>query len=84
MLSHRNLVGKNRILRDLVLRGGLYPYAPFRLAIFSWLATARQEKIVSLKGAYGYNLPPITRETCTTDEADSIAPCLIMNNGKGF
>ena len=32
--------------------------------IDSWLATARQEKIVSLKGAYEYNPPHLTSETC--------------------
>ena len=32
--------------------------------IDSWLATARQEKIASLKGAYGYNPQRYTRETC--------------------
>ena len=30
-----------------------------------WLATARQEKIVSLKGLSGYNPPCKARETCT-------------------
>ena len=30
-----------------------------------WLAIARQEKIVNLKGLSGYNPPHITSETCT-------------------
>ena len=33
--------------------------------IDSWLATARQEKIASLKGVNGYNPSHNTRETCT-------------------
>ena len=41
-----------------------------------WLATARQEKIVSLKGLSGYNPPPITRETCTV--------CVVTKLGNQF
>ena len=42
----------------------IYLMSGFAGLIDSWLATARQEKIASLKGAYGYNPTRITRETC--------------------
>ena len=35
--------------------------------IDSWLATARQEKIASLKGVNGYNPSRNTRETCNIE-----------------
>ena len=34
-----------------------------------WLAIARQEKIVNLKGLSGYNPPHITSETCMSGKA---------------
>ena len=70
---------------SLVICGELYSYAPFRLASGSeptinvsgeaghkidyWLAIARQEKIVNLKGLSGYNPPRYTRETCAMFDA---------------
>ena len=39
-----------------------------------WLAIARQEKIVNLKGLSGYNPPRIMRETCTVFSGSTLAP----------
>ena len=43
----------------------IYVMSGFAGHIDSWLATARQEKIVSLKGLSGYNPSRNTRETCS-------------------
>ena len=42
MVTIYNRVGRGEILVSLVICGGLYPYAPYRLAISSWRAVASQ------------------------------------------